>query len=74
MSFPLKYIQEAIIDSQKEIDTLNEINKIDAIIDKSIELCDKNYIENNLIVISNLKTIKLSLEMIKNSLENDFKK
>jgi len=74
MSFPLKYIQQAIIESQQEINTLSEINKIDALIDKSIELCDKKCIENNLVVISNLKTIKLSLEMIKKSLENDFKK
>lgn len=70
MSFPLKYIQEAIIDSHQQINTLNEINKIDSIIDKSIELCDKKCLENNMMVISNLKTIKLSLEMIKKSLKN----
>ena len=70
MSFPLKYIQEAIIDSHQQINTLNEINKIDEIIDKSIELCDKKCLENNMMVISNLKTIKLSLEMIKKSLKN----
>jgi len=70
MSFPLKYIQEAIIDSHQQINTLNEINKIDDIIDKSIELCDKKCLENNMMVISNLKTIKLSLEMIKKSLKN----
>lgn len=70
MSFPLKYIQEAIIDSHQQINTLNEIKKIDEIIDKSIELCDKKCLENNMIVISNLKTIKLSLEMIKKSLKN----
>ena len=70
MSYPLDYLQEAIIDSHQQINTLNEINKIDEIIDKSIELCDKKCLENNMIVISNLKTIKLSLEMIKKSLKN----
>ncbi len=70
MSFPLKYIQQAIIDSPQQINTLDEINKIDGIIDKSIELCCEKCIENNLLVISNLNTIKLSLEMIKKSLEN----
>ena len=74
MSFPLKYMQEAILESNKEVNIFNEIDKINKLIDESIKIFNEQKL-NNLIAISNLKNIKLSIEIIKKYLEkSDFKK
>jgi len=72
MSFPLKYIQEAIIETKTDIDPFKEIDKLNKLINKTLAETSKNLAnENNLDMISNLEQIKFSVEMIKKYLEKN---
>jgi len=74
MSFPLKYIQEAIIETKTDIDPFKEIDKLNNLIIKNKTLAETSQNltnENNLYMISNLEQIKFSVEMIKKYLEKE---
>ena len=72
MSFPLKYIQEAIIETKTDIDPFKEIDKLNKLINETLAETSKNLAnENNLDMILNLEQIKFSVEMIKKYLEKN---
>lgn len=72
MPFPLKYIQEAIIETKTDIDPFKEIDKLNNLINETLAETSKNLAnENNLDMILNLEQIKFSVEMIKKYLEKN---